>query len=166
MITTEEYATLKLLAEDIVTAGSHHPSYKRRLLGVNQESGTVYTTFYTKGTVAAVLAGLVRAIEMGCHPALDVLVQPDRPEAEPKKKEKPPEEVDVFTKEALEKIPPGGPDQQILNGPRDKIKGKPLTAVIRDMPPRVEGEEWTDGNGRRWKIVDGKIKQQKKVRNG
>lgn len=158
-VTTEQYATLKLLADDLAIARMAPKHLERYHKIVVQDGGKdrIVEKFSPEGTRAAILVFMIKNIEFG----LDAMFGMNIPEVDVKK---PPAiegqatEIDVFTKEALANIPPGKPDSSALNPPHVKIKAKGL----KDETPRKEGEYWIDDNGRHWKIIDGKKVQQKK----
>ena len=126
IITETEYTLLKTIADDVMVSGSYHPSYKRFLKTVVQENKIV-DSFHKDGTRAAILVGLLRAVENGLEPISDVMDKPLTIEEITQE----PETIDEFTAEALAKIAPGGPDSQILNPPHDKIE-----VGLVDVPAR------------------------------
>ncbi len=150
-ITTEQYNTLKLLADDIATARAAPKDMERFHKIVVQDAGKdkVVNKFSPEMTRAAILIALVSAVENDLDYTLIFMV----PVGNKKPVEDQSQEPDVFTAEALAKIPPGKPDAGTLAPPKSGF-----TAVD---PPK-EGDVFVDGKGRHWKIVDGKKRQQKK----
>lgn len=157
-ITTEQYNTLTLIANDIAVARAAPKNLERFHKIVLQDNGKdrVVEKFAPDMTRAAILLALISAVENNLDYTLIFLEKKDK---KPVKVEDQSQEPDVFTLEALAKIPPGKPDAGTLAAPK-----KGLVQQIKDAIARKEGEEWTDENGRRWKLVDGKKRQQKKLK--
>jgi hypothetical protein len=171
-ITTEQYTTLKLLADDIASARMAPKHLERYHKIVVQDNGQdkVVQKFSPEATRSAILVHMVHSVELGLDPLAGIDTQKVDAKKPIKEKDQAPQEVDVFTAEALAAIPPGKPDAASLKPPEAKInigdtvidaEGKKM--VVHDEFPRTEGHEWVDQNGRRWKIVDGKKRQQKKL---
>jgi len=107
------------------------------------------------GTRAAILIHLAKNIEEGKGLYTGMIFGEA---AKPVPVEDASQEPDVFTAEALAKIPLGKPDPSTLARP----KKTSLVKELQDAIARKEGEYWIDEAGRHWKIVEGKKRQQKK----
>ena len=169
-INTDQYATLKALADDLATARMAPKGLERFVKIVVQDEGKdrIVQKFSAEGTRAAILVMMVDNVLSGLSPLAGFAVVADPKKKPPAVEDQSQEAVDEFTAAALAQIAPGKPDSSTLNPPRVKIKGKGLVAELKDAITRKEGEYWIDENGRHWKIVDGKKRQQKKpkVQNG
>lgn len=163
-ITTEKYNTLALIANDIAVARAAPKDLERFHKTVIEDDGKdkVVRKFSAEMTRAAILLALISAIEHGTD-YTDIFVV-----KEPKRKKTPEESHDIFTEEALAKIPPGKPDAEMLKQPNKFAPGTIHThgkdGWTVHTPPK-EGDLFKDENGRWWKILDGKKRQQKKPKN-
>lgn len=158
-ITTEQYTTLKLLADDVASARMAPKHLERFVKIVVQDDGKdkIVHKFNPDATRSAILVYMVQSVLIGLDPlaGFNVSVPASK---KPVAVEDESQEHDVFTAEALAKIPPGKPDAATLAPP---VSPKPGDKVISEFP-RTDGREWQDEKGRYWKIIEGKKRQQKK----
>ncbi len=166
-ITTEQYTTLKLLADDVASARMAPKHLERYIKIVVQDEGKdrIVQKFSPDATRAAILVHMVQSVEIGMDPLAGFNVIPTSKKAV----EDQSQEVDVFTAEALAKIPAGKPDHATLAPPKVKASQKiPKDILIHHgnvtFEPLKEGDVYTDAGGRIWKIINGKKVQQKKPR--
>ncbi len=154
-ITTEQYTTLKLLADDVASARMAPKHLERHVKIVVQDDGKdrIVQKFSPDATRSAILVHMVQSVEIGLDPLAGFNVRV--PAAKPVAVEDQTQEHDVFTAEALAKIPAGKPDAATLARPK-------RDSAFKDAIIHKEGESWADDKGRYWKIVEGKKRQQKK----
>ncbi len=157
-ITPDQYTTLKAIADDVASARMAPKHLERFVKIVVQDDGKdrIVQKFSPDATRAAILCHMVDAVEMGLSPFNKMNIHPEP--VKPKAIEDTSQEPDVFTAEALAKIPAGKPDPATLARPK-----KPsIVKQLQDAVARKEGDYWIDDKGRHWKMIDGKKRQQKK----
>lgn len=164
-ISTDLYATLKSLADDLATARMAPKGLERFVKIVVQDEGKdrIVQKFSAEGTRAAILVMMVENVLTGLSPLAGFAVGADPKKQPPAVEDQSQEAIDEFTAAALAQIAPGKPDSSKLNPPHATIKaGDTYIRHGKGYIQRTEGEEWTDEKGRRWKLIDGKMRQQKK----
>lgn len=166
ILTPDLYETLKAVADDLASARLAPKHMERSFKIVVQKDGKdmIVEKFSPESTRAAILVHMLKNVESGLNPFTGI--SPDAVKA-PKAvgSEDASQEPDVFTAEALAKIPAGKPDAATLKPPKNILIHAGNAAEKKVKPradARKEGEYWIDDGGRHWKIVEGKKVQQKK----